>query len=171
MKTCSGFTIVEAMVTIAILAIMTSIALPSFTALIDSHRLATSANEALASMMLARSEAFRSGRRVVVCKSSDSSSCSTSASWSDGWIVFVDDNANGARDSGEAILRAGEVSGGLTVTGESGAENTVVFSSRGATTIASGSPKIIFGISGRPQRELIISPTGRVSIVKGGIYP
>ena len=167
----AGFTIVEAMVTIAILGILTAIAAPSMTALIASNRLSSSANETLSAMMLARSEALRTARQVVVCKSSDSSSCSASASWADGWIVFVDDDASGARNGAEVVLRAGGPAKGVSVSGEAGVESSVTYTSRGSLTVAGGAPKIVFGISGQKQRELQFTPTGRVSVVVGGTYP
>lgn len=166
-----GFTIIEAMVTIAILAIVTAIAVPGMTAFLASNRLSSSANETLGAMMLARSEALRTARQVVVCKSSDSSSCSAGASWADGWIVFVDEDASGARNGSEAVLRAGGAAKGVSASGEAGVENAVIYTARGSLTIAGGSPKIIFGISGYTQRELQFTPTGRVSVVAGGTYP
>ena len=166
-----GFTIIEAVVTIAILAILTAIAVPSMTALISGNRLSSSANETLSAMMLARSEALRSSRRVVVCKRSDSSSCSAGATWADGWIVFVDEDSSGSRNGTETVLRAGAAAKGVSVSGEAGLENAVIFTPRGSLTVTGGSPKIVLGVSGLAQRELQFTPTGRVSVVVGGVYP
>lgn len=166
-----GFTIIEAVVTIAILAILTAIAVPSMTALVASNRLSTSANETLSAMMLARSEALRTARRVVVCKSSDSSNCSAGASWTDGWIVFVDEDSSGTRNGTETVLRAGGAAKGVSVSGEAGLEDAVIYTPRGSLTVAGGAPKIVLGVSGLAQRELQFTPTGRVSVVVGGVYP
>lgn len=166
-----GFTIIEAIITIAVLGILTAVAAPSMTALLAGNRLSSVSNETLGAMMLARSEALRTGRQVVVCKSTDSSSCSTSASWADGWIVFVDEDASGARNGTESVLRSGGLAKGVSGAGESGVEDKVMYSARGSLTIAGGTPKIVFGISGQKQRELQFTPTGRVSVVVGGTYP
>jgi len=166
-----GFTIIEAVVTIAILGILTAIAVPSMTALMASNRLSSSANETLSAMMLARSEALRTARQVVVCKSGDSSSCSAGASWADGWIVFVDEDANGACNGTETVLRAGGAAKGVSAAGEAGVEDSVIYTPRGSLTVAGGAPKIVFGVSGQRQRELQFTPTGRVSVVVGGTYP
>lgn len=173
-RNASGFTLLEMMVAVAILAILASIGLPSFNNLVANNRLATAANETLAAMMLARSEAFKRGKTVIVCKSSNASTCNSGASWSSGWIVFVDDNNNGVRDSASAnepVIRVGSAVSGMTIAGANGAENAISFTSRGATTIASGSPTITFGISGQARRELVITPTGRASVTKGSVYP
>lgn len=163
----AGFTIVEAMVTVAILGILIAIAVPSMTALIASNSLSSSANETLSAMMLARQEALRTARQVVVCKSSDSSSCSAGSSWADGWIVFVDEDASGTRNGTEAVLRTAGVAKGVSASGEAGLEDKVIYTPRGALTVAGGAPKIVFTVPNQKTRELQFTPTGRVSVVVG----
>ena len=99
----------ELMVTIAIAAILVGIAIPSFTSTIASNRLTTSANELVTALNLARSEAVKRGMRITLCKSANGSSCTTSGTvnWSQGWIIFTDQNNNAAYDSStETLLRA-----------------------------------------------------------------
>ena len=88
----SGFTLMELMVTIAIAAILVGIAIPSFTSIITSNRLTTSANELVTALNLARSEAVKRGQQVVVSK--------TGANWENGWQVFVDiDRSTSAKEN------------------------------------------------------------------------
>jgi len=90
-REASGFTLIELIVTIAITAIMSVTAVPSFIDLMRNNRSATQANEFLAALNLARSEAAKSGQNVSLCSSTDAASCRTSdpTNWSDGWILFV----------------------------------------------------------------------------------
>lgn len=77
----AGFTLVELMITVAVLAVVLAIAVPSFSAMINRNQLVSTANEISATMNLARMEAIRRNRRVEICPSADGTSCSGS-NWS-----------------------------------------------------------------------------------------
>jgi type IV fimbrial biogenesis protein FimT len=85
----AGFTLVELMITIAVLAILIALATPSFTSVINSNRLAAQANNLTADLQLARSEAVRRNRRVSVCRTTDGAACAARAGDSDTWLVVV----------------------------------------------------------------------------------
>ena len=87
----AGFSMIELMVTVAVLAILVAIATPSFTAIINNNRLTSSANELVASLQLARSDAVTRNTSVRLCRSADSVSCvgATGATWA-GWITVVE---------------------------------------------------------------------------------
>lgn len=107
MKTAphGGFTLIELMVTLAVAAILLSTAAPSFVMLIANNRAASAANDVLASLHFARSEAVKRAADVSLCPSSDGAGCIDGTSWADGWILFVDTNGNQSRDAGEELLR------------------------------------------------------------------
>lgn len=93
MKVPSGFTLVELMVTVAVLAIVLAIGVPSFQNAIAGNQVTSAANDFLATINMARAEAIRRGARVTVCKGGAAATqCDANAAsdWKDGWIVFVD---------------------------------------------------------------------------------
>lgn len=100
----AGFTLIELLVTVSVLAILAAVAVPSFTTLINSNRLAGAANDIVAALQVARLEAIRRGQNVVVCPSADGASCS-GTDWSR-MIVFSDSNANQAVNSpADVVIR------------------------------------------------------------------
>lgn len=101
MKKQSGFTIVELVIVITIMAILVAIAIPSFQQLMMTNRLASATNDLMGSLNLARSEAIRRGAWVNVGV--------TGASWKDGWRVFIDVD----RNPGDMDYDGGPLNGGV----------------------------------------------------------
>jgi type IV fimbrial biogenesis protein FimT len=75
------------MVTISVVAILATIAVPSYNEAMLSSKLNTLANNFVASAQLARSEAIKRNATVALCASSDGISCT--GDWKDGWIVLA----------------------------------------------------------------------------------
>jgi len=142
-----GFTLIELMITIAIVAIFASIALPSFSKLIANNRVSTAANDLVSNMVFARSEALKRNDTVSMCPSADQATCSATDTFSSGWIIFRDCDASGALNAItdttttsddcnlEEILKVGDGFDDVTVTGSS---------------------NISFGLSGRPVNTLTL---------------
>ena len=97
-----GMTLIELMIVISISAILVALAAPNFSPTIRNIRLTTATNDLLASLNLARSEAVKRGRDVVLGKSG--------ANWENGWEIFVDvdrtpaADANVFNDDGDSTL-------------------------------------------------------------------
>src|SRR5690606_661000 len=86
----AGFSLIELMVVVAIVAILAVVAYPALGSVINSNRLSSHANEMVASLQLARSEAIRRNATVSVCGSTDGSTCVTSAGAWASWLTVLD---------------------------------------------------------------------------------
>lgn len=112
LRTQNGLTLIEILIALSIFAIVLVAATPSFDSTIKRNRVAAQLRDVKSDLNLARSEAISRAKPVVVCGSSNGTTCNDSNDWSTGWIVFIDDGAGGgtARDSiqngGEEVLRA-----------------------------------------------------------------
>jgi type IV fimbrial biogenesis protein FimT len=111
-----GYTLTELMLTLALLAIVVGIGVPSFNEFSRNGRMVTIANDFLGGIQTARTEAIKrqlpSGG-VAICPSqkpeADEPAClGADATNFDGWILFLDQDNNCDRDAGEQILRIGE---------------------------------------------------------------
>jgi len=148
------------MIALAVAGILISFAVPSFNASIQNNRMATQINELHTSLSLARSEAIKRNNNTTVCRSSNGTSCT--GNWSDGWIVFVDNDFNGSVDAGDEVLRVhGALAGQNTLTfsqtsvtyassglATTGANSTFTLCDSRGTTNARG---LVVGVSGRPR--------------------
>lgn len=137
-----GITLVEMMVTLSIVAILTVLATPSFTGIIQKARLQAEANSLVGDLQFARSEAIKRGQPVSLCPSSNGTACSMTKpyAWEQGWIVFNDVNGSGSLDAPtDAPLRVrSSLSNGDTVTPTPSA-SAVVYSRDGfATNLSNG---------------------------------
>ncbi len=100
----SGFTLLEALVVMALLGVMLSLAAPAMSALRQRHQLQAEAQGLFNSLVLARSEALLRQQRVTVCARATDSTCDPSGAWQQGWLVFADANDSAQRDTGEVII-------------------------------------------------------------------
>jgi type IV fimbrial biogenesis protein FimT len=103
-----GVTLIELLVTLAVLAAVLAIGIPAFGDFFANNRMSAAVNDMVSALHLARSEAVKRRSTITLCASSDwqsgSPSCTAANGPEQGWIVFADPNANAVRDAGEAIV-------------------------------------------------------------------
>lgn len=100
-----GLTLIEAVMTMAVLAICTAIAVPSYRALVQRQRVDATMHLLTAYMASARMTAVTRRSRTVVCPSDGDGGCRQDGDWTYGWLLFLDRNGNGRPDNALDILR------------------------------------------------------------------
>ncbi|WP_444945739.1 GspH/FimT family pseudopilin [Microbulbifer sp. VTAC004] len=103
MKKAAGFTLSELLITLTILAIVTTMALPSFTDFIKRYKSKTKQFELFELLILMRSKAYYEKISYTLCPLGQSKECGDN--WSNGALLFPDHNGNGSIDQGESIER------------------------------------------------------------------
>ena len=124
----SGFTLLELMVVIAIVAIMVAIATPNYISWLPDRRLAAGAQDVLQGLQKSRSRAIVANRRVVVSFNPGT----------DSFSAFVDDDASGALDAGELTVVTRNMPAGIDLVNTGFAGDSVTFDNRGIPVTAVG---------------------------------
>jgi type IV fimbrial biogenesis protein FimT len=178
--TCQqGFTLIELLVTLSVLTITLAIGVPSFQSMAQTNRLAAATNDLAGALAMARSEAVRRASPVTVCKTAtpDASapSCSSSASWTNGYLVFVDTGTAGVVDGSDSLLRVFQPSStDMSITTGSNFSNYVSYLASGVSLGNGGLPNGTFtvkfascpGAASGMARNVVLNTTGRVSVSK-----
>ena len=108
-KKNSGFTLIELLVTMLLMGILLSVGVPSLLNMLKENRLSAAAYAMVSDMNLARSEAVRTGSRVVFCHSAASGgnqcrATTTADDWqATGWLIGVDDDPTATSRSDQQI--------------------------------------------------------------------
>jgi len=154
MRAQYGFTLIELMVAIAILAIVIAIAAPSFNRTVQSNRAAVMSNELVGALQTTRSEALKRRTNVTLCRrNADGSACETGTDWSAGWLLI----------QGSFVLRVWEPATGITLTGPT---DGVTYRSNGTTTLSAAQTFQIETPS--CQRTVSVTVTGNASANTNG---
>ena len=175
----TGFTLIEMIVTVAIVAILSSMAAPSFRGMLENNRATAVANELVSGLLLARSEALKRRNNVTLCTSTDQTACAGNGekNFSKGWIVFQDCNKNQMLDLApvdcgnaapqlEAIIKAQAGSDKMEVNknGPAADQHFFTYNFTGRSDLA-----ITFDVkksgSSTVLKEITIARTGRIKSV------
>lgn len=117
----SGYNLLELLVTISVLAILTAIAIPSYTRFIASQRVRAAASDLYLSIVRARSEALKRSASVTISPSS--------SGWQNGWTI--PDPATGST----SILETHAALTGVSISGPT----SIVYQSSGRISAATPS--------------------------------
>lgn len=159
-----GFTVIEVMLALTLLSILAGIGIPALQKVIHGQQLRQASINLASALILARQEAIMR-RRPVLLDNQD-------GDWTNGWHVYVDQNANGAFDSGELVLQMGEaIAIGIQISGNTPVNRYIRYMPTGVAKMQSGAFQAgtitLCHMDGTQAiRRLIISATGRLRTVK-----
>ncbi len=163
--TKSGFSLLELLVTIAMVAALFSIAMPSYDDFIKRYKIKAEVNKWLLALNFARQTAITSGNIITLCPSSNKLSCG--ASWREGAIVFVDLNKNHIKDPNEILLHTFDSSFANQQVSWRAFQNRnyLQFQQNGFTWAQNGTFRICVAASTlQYNRALIVTRSGRIRL-------
>ncbi len=151
------------MVALAVAAILVVVAVPGMTSVYLDNRRTSTVNKFFTGFQIARSEAISRNQRVVVCPSTSGNVCE--GTWSDGVIVFADENQNQVLDPEESTLYTAESMDDLRIR-STAFPSFLIYRPNGRIMVAtvrdnSGSFEICDHRGSNHARVLIIDTTGR----------
>lgn len=163
----AAFTLVEALVALAVAAVLLGAALPDLRGFAERQRMRAAATDLLAALHLARAQALGRGDIVVVAPSDPAG-----VAWQQGWIVFADRDGNGRPGAGEEVLfRHGPVADGMRIWSRLSAAAPpwyVAYNSAGRSCRAGNGNAANFGTlslrAGREARNIKINMLGRARL-------
>lgn len=172
----SGFTLVELMITLVVAAVLLGLAVPNLRSFIQNSRIVTQSNEMIGSIAIARSEAIKRNKTMVICRSSNPTAASPTCAndngntWETGWIIFQDANGDNLYTAGtDTLLTIREpLAGNNTLRGNvSQLYNYIAFPNSGGTNLsapAAGAAANHFKLCDQrgasSGRAIVIDPTG-----------
>lgn len=150
-----GFTLIELMVALAVLAILLGIGVPSFSSMLRDSRASTLASELQGALQLARSEAIKRRQSVVVCRRKpEESVCQDGTDWAAGWLVQQTDGD---------VIKVWDSAQGLSIVGPPAG---VRYRSNGMASSAGKFSVTPSGCSAQQKRKIVVSVTGSSTLDK-----
>lgn len=175
-----GFTAIELMVVVSIVAILAALAAPSFQPLIERWRVRDATESLQSSLYFARSEALKRVGNVVVLRNATDGSCTSTGNtdWKCGWTIFHDANRNGVQNcvtegTGECTLQQAGAFNGMELT-VPGSDGRLLVDRFGTITNSGGAAASIEAIpKGKPISDVsamklcVVAGGNRINRIKG----
>lgn len=168
-----GFTLLELMVVLAIAGVLFAVGIPAMGNFIRNSRITGAANDVMAALHFARSEAIKRRFPVTLCTSTDLATCANSA-FLTGWVAFVDTNQSGQVDAGELVLLQHEAMNPQITARSSVAPFRVTYLMNGFALNANAARLVLCDQRGNvatggelsSARGILISVTGRAGVTR-----
>ncbi|MBV8342362.1 MAG: GspH/FimT family pseudopilin [Gammaproteobacteria bacterium] len=166
MKRQKGFTLPELLVTIACIAILLAIGVPSFRYVRNNYRITGEINGLLGDLQYARAEAIKEGQWVTACVSNNGTTCAGTTTWAQGWIVYSNPLNNNVPAAGSVLRIQAAFTGAFPDTfNASNGVTAITFNREGFATTAAGFPNTTITLHERTSNPtwtqcLWITPVG-----------
>ncbi len=152
-----GFTLLELMAALLVLAVLLGIGVPSFNSISESAKIRSVTHDLKTAVQLARSEAITRRQIAIACRSNATqTACDFNSDWSSGWLVLLQ---NGADPEVAADVNVIRVWGDIDIVA-SGAAAGFVFERSGAAEAAA----TMDITNGTDNRCLDVNVSGRVRL-------
>lgn len=161
-RKCSAYTLMELLITVALVALLAGIAIPSFATISANGRIRTETDALFHAMHLARKESIVRRQVVSLCPSDDGQQCSASNDWSNGWLMFENSDRDEPPrvDGGEPVLQTHRTARNIQI-----AANRRGFTLRATHKRATNGTLFVCDRLNRgTPRALVVSYTGRPRI-------
>ena len=159
-----GFTLYELVVTLALVAILFGLAIPSFADSLARQRQRVEIDALFHAIHLARKESIMRRKVVSLCPSFDGKTCSSDQDWSQGWLMFENKDRDSPPrvDSGEPVLIVHKVADGVRIEA-----NRRAFTLRATFLRATNGTLVVCDDADRiAPKALVISYTGRPRVTR-----
>jgi type IV fimbrial biogenesis protein FimT len=111
-----GLTLPELLISLTVISTLSVNGVSLYKHTIQESRMTSEINLFVTALHLARNEAVKHGRRIVLCPSQDNSNCGSSPDWVKGWILFASEDRE--HDPEEPVLQSGNpLSSGISLLG------------------------------------------------------
>lgn len=157
----TGITVIELMVTLAVAAILLTVAAPSLEAFSNRQRMKAAVNALHNDLMAARSQAVYLNTVVTVCPGVPDSGCTGASDWTGGWIVFEDFNGDRQRQESERLMRHGQSFEAIEIHAPASRQE-IRFFPDGSTPGSNGSISLCGRGGPAGAKKLVISNIGRI---------
>lgn len=164
LKHTKAMTLIELLLSVAIISLLTALALPGFRDLSDRFKVEAAVSQFHSAIILMRSEAIRRGVRVDLVPSA-------AHDWQSGWLVFIESNNNQQADAHEVVLHQNAgLPAGLEISASlrDGKKTYLAFDPSGRPRSAASSALPQFGsftfTVGSQRRKIVIGFLGRVRV-------
>ncbi|MCH7394951.1 GspH/FimT family pseudopilin [Acinetobacter dispersus] len=167
MSKSSGFTLIELIISIGILAILSTLAMPYFRDLMISNEVNGLKRILTIHIQKARTDAQLYHKNVMLCPSSDLENCHMD--WNKGFIGFIDSNRNQRRDQGETLLFSAPLNhkyGYLGFKSFGHSTNYLIFQAENGLPFASNGSFVYCSESPQHHTKIVLSRMGNVRFEK-----